>query len=638
MHEVGEAEGHAFIAMEFIDGQSLDRLISDGGFAPDQVSQYTLQIADAVAHAHERDIVHRDLKAANVVITRDGCAKVLDFGLAKRMSSEELAEASTRTNISITAPGTVVGTLPYMAPEQLRGELATARSDVWALGVMLYELAAGVRPFRGQTGFELSAAIFSHPPPPLPMKVPRELRAVIERCLAKEPGASYGQANEVHAALEAVRAGGVGASISAWSNAFSRQRVLGGAAVMLIVGLSVAVGLVVGGLRSGGPGVPDGTQIRSFAVLPLENLTGDPDQAYFADGIHDALITDLATLSDSLQVTARPSVLGYRGGNQRLSDIAGTLGVDAVITGSVMRAGDRVQITAQLIDATSEKHLWAERYERGMQNVLSMQNEIVAAIAGAIELRLGAAAADRLVTTRVVDPEAYEAYLRGRSYLERFTPADLDTALQYFDLALEEDRDYALAHVGISDVWGRRAVAGVVPALEGGPFWKGAAEQAVALDETLAEAHGQLATALTWVDWDWEGAESAYQRAIDLNQNYASARIFYSHFLTALGRADEAEPHILRALELDPLVAFNYAMRAVQLLHAGRPDDAGAAFDEAFRIDPNLGFVRNLSWEFRAAQGRYEEALAAARQNYAERGDTEAVNALNTGAAERAGM
>ena len=609
IHEVGEVEGHAFIAMEFIDGQSLNRLIPHGGMTAEHVLRFGAQIADAVAHAHERGVVHRDLKSRNVVVTQDGRAKVLDFGLAKRLSHEDLSEASTRIEASMTEPGTVVGTLPYMAPERLRGDPATAGSDVWALGVMLYELAAGVRPFKGQTGFEVSSAIFSQPPPPLPTKVPLELRTVIERCLAKEPAARYRQANEVRAALEAIQAGAVAASLSAWKYRLFRRRVLAGAAVAVAVALGAVVGLNVGGVRDGGPDLSDGPRIRSIAVLPLANLTGDPDQQYFADGIHEALITDLATLSDSLRVTSRTSVLNYKDGNRPLPEIADELGVDALMTGSVMRAGDRVQITGQLIDASTEEHLWAERYERELENVLSLQNDIVAAIAGEIELRLTPETAGRLATARAVDPEAYEAYLRGRSYLERFTPADLDTALQYFELALGEDPDYALAYAGISDVWGRRVVDGVVPALEGGPLWKGAAEQAVALDNTLAEAHGQLANALTWVDWDWEGAEAEYQHAIELNPNHANARIFYSHFLTALGRADEAEPHILRALDLDPLVAFNYAMRGGQLVFAGRHDDAIAAFDEAFRIDPNLGFGSDLLWGILAQEGRYEEAL-----------------------------
>ena len=634
IHEVGEVEGQAFIAMEFIDGQPLDRVIPPGGMTVEQVLRYGVQIADAVAHAHASGVVHRDLKSANVVVTRDQRAKVLGFGLAKRVSKEALAEDSTRIETSMTQPGTVVGTLPYMAPERLRGDPATARSDVWALGVMLYELASGLRPFRGQTGFEVSSAILSQPPPPLPANVPRELRMVIERCLAKEPGARYQQASEVCAAIEAIHAGDVGASLSAWARTLSRRWMLGAVAAVVAVAVGALVGFNVGVVWGEAPGLFDRPRVRSIAVLPLANLTGDPDQEYFADGIHDALITDLATLSESLRVTSRTSVLGYKDGNRSLPDIAEELGVDAVLTGSVMRVGDRVQITGQLIDAATEEHLWAERYERDLENVLTLQDEIVTAIAGAIEVRLTPAADGRLATARAVNPEAYESYLRGRTYLERFTPEDLDTAMQYFEQALEEDPNDALAHAGVSAVWGRRVVASVVPAREAGTDWKGAAQRALALDDTLAEAHGQLAQALTWVDWDWEGAEAEFQRAIALNPNYADVRVFYSHFLTALGRPDEAEPHILRALELDPLVAFNHAMHGVQLTFSGRDEDAEASFEKAFQIDPNLGFGRAQMVRLRARQGRYEEALERLRAFREERGDDAGVEALTVGAAE----
>ena len=628
IHEVGEHEGQAFIVMEHVEGKPLSALIPADGLPPESVIRYGTQIADALAHAHERGIVHRDLKPANVVVTPERRAKVLDFGLAKRVSGQELTDATTRTELSMTRPGTLVGTLPYMAPERLRGERADVGSDVWALGVMLHEMLTGAQPFAGQTTFELSSAILSRPATPLPGTVPVELRAVVQRCLSKERAARYQHAGELLAALEVIHAGAVLASWEAWKYVLSRRPVRTGAAA---VG---AVAVVVGALVGLNVSSPGGARIQSIAVLPLVNLTGDPDQEYFADGIHEALITDLAKLGSALRVTARPSVLGYKDAHRPLSEIARELGVDVVMTGSVMRAGDRVQITGQLIDGVTEEHLWAERYERELQNVLTVQNEIVAAIAREIELTLTPEAEGRLATARPVDPEAYEAYLRGRSYLELFTPPDLETAQQYFELALKEDPNYALAHAGISAVWARRVVAAVVPAREAAAGWKEAAERAVELDDTLAEAHGQLAQAMTWVDWDWEGAEAEYQRAIALNPSYAEARVFYSHFLTAMGRAEEAAPQIERALELDPLVAFNHAMHGVQLTFADRDEDAYGAFQEAFRMNPNLGFAGGQIASLLARQGRYEEALDATREFHAGRGNTAAVDALTQGAAE----
>ncbi len=384
IHEVGEANGQAYIAMEFVRGQPLSAQLASGPLAVEEVVRTGLQLADALAHAHERGIVHRDLKSANVMITLGGRAKVLDFGLAKRLSQEELTEATTRSQASLTQPGAVMGTLAYMAPEQLRGQPADARSDVWALGVVLYEMAAGQCPFRGQTGFELSSAILNQPPPPLPGKVPVELKAVIERCLEKEPARRYQRGGEVRAALEAVQLGVVPVWV-AWRYRLGRRPLLALAASVALLAAVLAV-LDVGNLRTrlvgGAP------RIGSLAVLPLENLSGDAEQDYLAAGMHEALITDLAKLSGLERVIARE------------------LKVDALITGAVLRAGDRVRITAQLIDPAKEQQLWAERYERELRDVLTLQNEIVAAITRGIRLQLTPQEQARLASARPVNPEA----------------------------------------------------------------------------------------------------------------------------------------------------------------------------------------------------------------------------------------
>ena len=425
IHEVGEAEGQAYIAMELVEGQPLSARLADGALPPEQVLRYGLQLADAVAHAHERGIIHRDLKSANVIITPEARAKVLDFGLAKRLSSEDLAEATTQTMDSLTGPGTVVGTLAYMAPEQLRGQPADARSDIWALGVMLYEMAAGQRPFQGKTGFELSSAILSQPPPPLPLgpggALPAELGAVIAHCLEKDPAQRYQRSEDVRAALEAVQSGAALPAWPAWKYALSRRRWLALVAA-LATALAVVGALDVGGLRGrllGGAAAP---QLRSVAVLPLANLSGDPQQDYFAEGMHDALITDLAKLSGLRRVIARSSVLRYRKTDKPLRQIARELGVDAIITGAVLREGDRVRITAQLINAATEEQVWAERYERELRGVLSLQNEIVGAVAREVKLRLTPQEQARLASARPVNPEAHEAFLRGRFYVNKLTP------------------------------------------------------------------------------------------------------------------------------------------------------------------------------------------------------------------------
>ncbi|HEV8384317.1 MAG TPA: serine/threonine-protein kinase, partial [Candidatus Acidoferrales bacterium] len=351
IHEVGEAGGQVFVAMEYVEGRPLAQWIPAGGLPQEQVLRYGMQIADALAHGEQRGIVHRDLKSANVVVTPEGRAKVLDFGLAQRARKAEVEEV-TRSKVSLERAGGIAGTLAYMAPETLRGEPADARSDIWALGVVLYEMAAGALPFRGTTGFDLSAAILREPLLPLPPRVPPALRAVIERCLAKDPAQRYQRAGEVRAALEATESGTRVSAIDvpappSRGATFWRSATLAGAGVVALAALLLTFNIA--GTRDrllGRTGAPP--KIESIAVLPLENLSGDPNQEYFADGMTEALISNLAQVG-ALRVISRTSVMQYKGTRKPLPQIGKELNVDAVVEGSVQKSGDRVRITAQLI-------------------------------------------------------------------------------------------------------------------------------------------------------------------------------------------------------------------------------------------------------------------------------------------------
>jgi len=599
IHEVGEAAGQAYIAMELVEGQPLSALLVGGKLAAEQVLRYGLQLAEALEHAHDRGVVHRDLKSANVVITPKERVKVLDFGLAKRLSGEEFAEATTQPLTSLTVPGALVGTLAYMAPEQLRGQPADVRSDIWALGVVLYEMATGQRPFQGQTGFELSSAILSQASRPLPPQVSAELRAVIERCLEKEPRERYQHASEVRAALEAVQSGAATAppqrprAVARRKRAVSRKR------------------------------------IRSLAVLPLANLSRDPEQDYFADGMTEALISDLAKLQ-ALKVISRTSAMRYKGSDKSLPEIAEELNVDAVVEGSVFRGGQRVRITAQLIHAATDTHLWAQSYDRELQDVLVLQSEVARAIAREIQVAVTPEEGRRLASARPINPEAHEACLRGRFHWYKLTPENLDTALEYFQLALKKDPNCVLAYAGIAYVWLSRGETGVPPH-EAFPKAKAAALKAIELDDTLAEAHQVLASVRLAYEWDWAGAEREFQRALELNPNLAEARFFYGDFLISVGRSREGLAEIERALELDPLNSLFQCFFGWHLLYLRRDDEAILQLQRTLLREPNAAAVHLGLWGAFRRKQMYEEALAEAQRYHALLGYSEVAVALSPG-------
>ncbi len=416
IHEVGESDGQTYIAMELVEGRTLSSLLSEGALTTGEILRIGQQVADAVAHAHQHGVVHRDLKSANIILTPEGRAKVLDFGLAKRMIAELADDAPTQTMDSLTAAAAVVGTPAYMAPEQIRGQGADARSDVWALGVVLYETAAGRRPFEGRTSVDLSSAILSRQPPPLPTAVPAELGVVIARCLAKEPGGRYQQSGEVRAALEAIGSGS-GISLAGWRYELSRRRwlVTAGAGASMAAGVAVALrGRLWGPQRA----------VR-LAVLPFVNLSGDAEQEYLSDGMTQEMISQLGSLHPgSLSVIARTSVMRYKKSDKPVNEVARELNVDFILEGSARKEGGRIRITAELIQVKGETQLWAETYEREMAGVLALQSEVSKKVASSLALKLLPAEQARLAKVRQVNPEAYEAYLQGCHYYSRLASGD----------------------------------------------------------------------------------------------------------------------------------------------------------------------------------------------------------------------
>jgi serine/threonine protein kinase/tetratricopeptide (TPR) repeat protein len=636
IYEVGEAGGHVYIAMELVDGRPLRDSTRGSGLPVTDVLRIGMQIADALAHAHARHIVHRDLKSANVVITADGRSKVLDFGLARRVAELDGSDADVETRATLTQPGTVVGTLAYMSPEQLRGEVADHRSDIWALGVVLYELATGRLPFTAPSGFELSSRILSEPPAPVPAAVPVALRAVIEKCLEKSRDRRYQGANEVRAALEAIQTG-VTPTISTLRYQLSHRPWLAAAAIVTVV--AVAGLLSIDRIRERWSG--DGFSVESLAVLPLENLSGDATQEYFADGLTEVLSTDLARLGALKHVTARGSVMRYKGTTRAPADIARELNVDALVTGSMLRAGDRISITVQLLDPATGNQVWTNRYENDLRDVLTVRNEIVSAIVREIHAQLSPAERARLAVARPVNPEAFEAYLKGRFHWLKQTREDFDLAERYYQLAADKDPAYALAYAGLASVWMMRSDTGLLPSAETFPKASALMDKAFALDDNLPDLHVALGNHLATTQWDWDGAERAYRRAIELNSNSADGHFFLADVLLVTGRAAEWQREITRALELDPLNSFNRSFYGWHLNFRGRYDEAIAVFSELLPTGPNKASNYYGLWGAYYRKAEWAAAAAAARDYYLTIGDrafADAIGIARDEASYRAGM
>jgi TolB-like protein len=619
IYDVGEDQGHTYIGMELVDGCSLSDRIARGAVPAGEVIRLGQQLAGALAHAHARGVVHRDFKSANVVVTPEGQVKVLDFGLAKRLFTDELSEAQTQSRQSLTDVGVTPGTLAYMAPEQLKGQPADARSDIWALGVVLYELLAGQRPFQGKTGFELSSAILNQPVPAVPASVPAPLAGVIDRCLAKEPGERYQRADEVRAALEAAAAGqtiAIATPLRGTAKVTRRLAATAAGLAVLAIVAALLLALDVGGVRSHvvAPAATPARIVR-LAVLPFANVSGDAEQEYLSDGLTTEMIALLGRLHpESLQVIARTTAMRYKQTDKTIDQIGRELGVDYVLEGSAQREAGRVRITADLIKVADQAQVWADRYERELAGILALQNDVAQKVAAALALKLLPAEQARLAGARAVNPEAYDAYLKGTQYWTRLSPADLDTAERYFNLALEKDPRFAPAPAGLAMVWLARQQMGFAAPSEAGPKARSEARRALELDDTSAMAHFALATLLTYADWDFPAAGREWSRAIELDPGDALARANYSHYLMLVGRRDDAMTQIEAALKADPFNVIPRLFYGVDLVFLRRYEEALAAFREGLRMQPGNPLSIQGIWLTSARLGKEREAVESARE------------------------
>jgi len=654
IHEIGEDNGRRFIAAEFIEGQTLrERLRSD--LDTEEILDIAIQIASALGAAHRSNIIHRDLKPENIMIRKDdGLVKVLDFGLAKMTQRSQDIPVDSRIDTALiakTAPGVVMGTVAYMSPEQARGDTVDELTDIWSLGVVLFEMVAGCNPFVAGTSNEIISAILSkEPPPPLARfthQVPERLEEIIEKALAKNRDERYQTSKDLLIDLKRLKqslqlkagidrstlpdklrvAALVGGS-SDLKNSSSERTALNlrptssaeyivsqfqshrkGVIATLAVLVLIATGVFFYTWRSRQRAASTPPEIKSLAVLPLNNLSGDSTQEYFADGITEALISNLAQIR-ALRVISRTSAMRYKGTNKSVPEIARELNVDAVIEGSVQRSDGRVHVTARLIPAEADSPMWSRDYDMDLSDLLRLQSEVARAVADEIRIQVTANEHARLASARSVNPQAHDAYLQGRSHLKR-NEDDLKQAIQYFERSIQLVPDYAAAQAGLSDAWVQRGIWGAKQFREVESPARVAASKAVELDPQLAEAHASLSRVKFLYDWDWPGAELELRRALELDPGSLYTHSYYADFLMSLGRHAEAICEIQRSEQLDPLSSETQSSFGRVLYRARKYEEAILHFKRALELEP-----RNYSAHVRLGDAyaklrRYDDAITS---------------------------
>jgi eukaryotic-like serine/threonine-protein kinase len=605
LHDIGQQDGTDFLVMEYLDGETLAARLARGKLPLDQALHYGIQIADALAAAHRAGIIHRDLKPGNIMLTKSG-AKLLDFGLAKLAPTPANATGSeNEPTVLRTDLGMVVGTAAYMAPEQARGLDVDARTDIWSLGVLLYEMAAGHRPFAGRTNVELSSAILRDPPAPLPAHVPGTLGRVVGKCLAKDPAQRYQHSSEVRAALEATPADAAPEVHGSPPSVRARPRLAAWTAVAAtVLGAGLFVLTPRDRQRSGPFGNP-----TSVAILPLINATGDATAEYLSDGISDALINSLSQLPQ-LRVMARGTVFSYKGKEVDPRKIGQELDVRVVFSGRLTQQDDTTVVHANLANAHDGTQIWGERYTRALADLPELQDGIAGDILQQLHLQLTGEQRQRFTKRQTDNAAAYRLLLEGRYHKNRLTTDGLKRGIELMNRAIELDPTYALAYAGLADAYAD--ASGVyLSATDAMPRVRAAAEHALRLDATLAEAHALLGFIKGTQDRRWAEAEQDLRRTIALRPSYARAYEAYGHILMIQGRADDAIAAMTRARNLDPLSDLINATQGWFYYLARRYEEALASSRRLIELDPKLVAARyNLGMVY-GQIGRHNEAVAA---------------------------
>jgi len=645
VYEIGQSDGAHFIATEFIEGESLSQRMKRGPMELAEVLDIGIQIASALAAAHEARIVHRDIKRDNIMVREDHLVKVLDFGLAKLVQQEanELDSEGVTRALHKTTPGVVMGTAEYMSPEQARGQEVDERTDIWSLGVVLYRMVTGKTPFSGGTISDVIASILKTDPPPLVNEaepVPRELEQIISKALRKNREDRYQHIKDLlidlkdckqewefssrlgTSAPREQRSGQSARSAEVETSSvtgvhptsrdeytvdkFKRHKLGVAAALVVLIGLATIGALAYRRYFA----AADQTGIDSLAILPFVNDTGDSEMEYVSDGLSESLINNLSQLP-GLKVIARSSAFRYKGKNANAEEVAQALGVKSILTGRVLRLGENLQINVELMDARDKTQVWGGQYNRSGRDLMAVQQEIARDISRNLRLKLSGLEQSRVGNLHTANGEAYELYLKGRFYWNKRTGESLKKSLDYFNQSIEKDPSYALAYVGLADAYIVIPYFSVATAQDSYPKAKAAAQRALEIDDRLAEAHTAMAAVLMNYDWNLPESNREYERAIELNPNYATAHHWYAREnLIIMGQFDRALAEMRRAQELDPLSLIINANFGKAYFNARRYDDAVQQLRKTVEIDQSFFVAHHYLGSAYAMKGNYSEALA----------------------------
>jgi eukaryotic-like serine/threonine-protein kinase len=637
VYDIGEAHGIYYIASELIEGETLRVALAGGALELGQSLEIASQICTALAAAHDRGIVHRDVKPENVMLRNDGYVKVLDFGIAKlteKFGAADGTNAAAGTNLE-TTEGLVIGTAAYMSPEQARGAQVDVRTDVWSCGALFYEMFSGQAPFAGGNAAEVLAKVLEREPAPLASLVqdlPEELQRIVTKALMKDPGDRYAtitqmlrdlkalqQHLEFSAKLQRLNSAGRGSAqsgnaadaiLSGDEHAPARvQRKRRGVLLALSIGVVATLALALGLLPD--PFVKS-AGIESVAVLPFVNVGANPDLDYLSDGMTESLINALARLPD-LSVKARSAVFRFKGKEVAPQEVALALSVQAVVSGRMEQHGDRLTLYLSLINGRDGDQIWGERYDSTMMDLVALQTEIGRDLAHKLQGRLSGADEQKVTKAYTSSGEAYQLYLKGRYHVQKVALPEIQTGIYFLEQATAIDPNYALAYVGLADAY-RTATAADIQAALVVPKAKQAAENAVRIDDGLAAAHAQLGMLAIWYDWDQYAAERQFKRALALDPNNADAHIYYAHLLSNRGRHEEAISEAERARELEPFNTRVNALEGQFLTHAGRTDEALARLQATIALDPNHVLPRIFAASAYIEKRMFAEAISEARK------------------------